>query len=380
MLTHAAVLEQIDAYSQAIGMTAGKTVVSWLPLYHDMGLIACFILPLVKGAHTVMMNPFEWVRQPLQLLDEIERSGADFVWMPNFAFNLLAQVRPEDRTWKLSGIKAFINCSEPCRADTFDRFLDAFSSSGVTSGHLQVCYAMAETVFAVTQTMVGIAPKRLDVVAADFVEGRIGLPLDGQSSLTLLSAGVPVSAMKTQIFDGNGSVLPERAVGEIGVAAPFLFKGYFGAMRADHKTDEWHLTGDLGFHHQGELYVTGRKKDVLIVRGKKYLSSDIEHAVIDIPGVKAGRCAAFASENGETGTEDAILALELLKSEVPADKAVISRAVKRAVFDKLGLMLADVHIVGPGWIVKTTSGKVSRYLNQKKYQLEKGAIGSDAEQ
>ncbi len=357
-LSHRAVLAQIAAYGPCIGIGPGRTVVSWLPLYHDMGLIAAFILPLMTGAHTVMMCPFRWVREPWLLLDAIEQWNGDFVWMPNFAFNLLAITRPDDRRWRLDGVRAFINCSEPCKADTFERFAAAFADCGVRPGQLQVSYAMAETVFAVTQTPVGHRVEPLVVDAEAFLERGAVLPRrEGQATLAFLPVGPAIPGMRAQIVDG-----------EIAVSGECLFDGYYRLPEATARSrrGDWHLTGDLGFLCHENLYVTGRKSDVIIVRGRKYHGFDIEHVAGGVPGVKPGRAVAIAVENVEMGTEDAILI-----AETDVAENGIRTTVKRAVFDQLGLILADVYLVPPRWIAKTTSGKISRALNTEKYLKER---------
>jgi acyl-CoA synthetase (AMP-forming)/AMP-acid ligase II len=367
-LSHDSILAQVASYGPAIGLGPGRTVVSWLPLYHDMGLIACFLLPLLTGARTVMMCPFRWVREPWLLLDAIESYRGDFVWMPNFAFNLLAMTRPQGRLWQLGGVEAFIDCSEPCKPDTLERFAGAFADCGVRPEQLQVSYAMAETVFAVTQSPLHTRMVPLSADAAALAEQQIVKPAtDGIAAMRLLPVGRPIPGMRARVMNERGEVQPEGAIGEIAVTGTSLFDGYYRLPEETSRSrrGEWHLTGDLGFFWQGDLYVTGRKTDVIIVRGKKFHAFDIEHVAADVPGVKPGRAVAFAIENREVASEDAVLVAEC---EQP--NPALGADIKRAVFDRLGLVLFDVYLAPPRWIAKTTSGKISRHLNAEKYRKE----------
>lgn len=367
-LSHDSILAQAASYGPNVGMGPGLTVVSWLPLYHDMGLIACFLLPLLTGARAVIMCPFRWVREPYLLLDAIEQYGGDLVWMPNFAFSLLTMTRPPGRRWRLGGVRAFIDCSEPCKHDTLQHFADVFADCGVVEEQLQVSYAMAETVFAVTQTPLRARVRPLLADPVEYAERQTIVPaVPGSATMRVLPVGRSIPGMEVNIVNDKGEVQPEGIVGEIAVTGTSLFDGYY-RLPAETKRcrrGRWHLTGDLGFLWQGDLYVTGRKTDVIIVRGRKFHGFDIEHIASTMPGIKPGRAVAFAVENCEVGSEDAVLVAEC---ERPND--AIAEAIKKAVFDQLGLVLLDVYLVPPRWIAKTTSGKVSRHLNAQKYRRE----------
>ncbi len=370
-LTHGQVLAQLAGYQKALGMRPGEGVASWLPLYHDMGLIACFILPMLCGAHVVMMSPFAWVRKPWILLDAMELYQCQYCWLPNFAFNLLAVSKPAEKTWRLEGVKAFINCSEPCKADTFGRFAAAFATSGVRPEQLQVCYAMAETVFAVTQTKLGQYVHPLVIDGDEFASKHCAARPKIGPPLTFLPAGAAIEGMRVRIFDDHRTpVAAERIVGEIGVAGTSLFEAYYAlpGETERRRAGEWHMTGDLGFLHEGNLYVTGRKGDIIIVRGKKFHAFDIEHIVGGVAGIKPGRSVAFAVENEDSGSEDAVVVAELNANAGAGPENVLRAAVRKAVYDGLGLMLSDIHLVPERWIIKTTSGKVSRHLNAEKYR------------
>src|SRR5258708_2485543 len=154
-LSYGAVAAQISSYAEALGFADSGCIASWLPLYHDMGLIACFVLPLMLGLPVVALDAFEWVNRPALLFEAIEEHRCTHVWLPNFAFHHLCRTVDPAQGYALGGVKAFIDCSEPCKPETFDLFVETFGSCGVARAQLQCCYAMAETVFAVTQTTLG---------------------------------------------------------------------------------------------------------------------------------------------------------------------------------------------------------------------------------
>lgn len=226
---------------------------------------------------------------------------------------------------------------------------------------------MAETVFAVTQTPLHTRVRPLSADAAALAEQPIVKPPQGAAAVRFLPVGPPIPGMQARIMNEQGDVLPEGAVGEVAVMGTSLFDGYYRLSEetSRRRRGKWHLTGDLGFLSQGDLYVTGRKSDIIIVRGKKFHGFDIEHIASTVTGVKPGRSVAFAVENRETASEDAVLV-----AECDEPNHALGVAIKQAVFDRLGLVLMDVHLVPPRWIAKTTSGKISRHLNAEKYRRE----------
>ena len=367
-LSHRAILDQIGRYAQVLSLDANDVVVSWLPLYHDMGLISSFLLPLVTGTPLVLLDPFEWVAAPWMLLSAISTHRGTLTWLPNFAFHFLARM-PLDPSLKfdLSSMKAFINCSEPCKAEAFDAFAGRFGPFGVTREQLQISYAMAEAVFAVTQTPIGKAQQPLPVSASRLREGRLQTGPAPEDRLDLMSVGRPVAGVEIRILDEAGQDLPAGAVGEIALAAPYLFDGYYRepALTAAAIRDGFYLTGDLGALFDGSLYVTGRKKDLIIVNGKNYYAHDIEEVTAQVAGVKPGRCVAFGLPNAAMGSECIHVVAE---SEAPEEQFIhIGREIKKTLQQQMGLLIAQAKVVPPKWLIKTTSGKVSRWGNREKY-------------
>lgn len=378
-LSHRAITRQVEAYAASLQATPDDVVVSWLPMYHDMGLIACTVTPLMLGQTIVLLDPFRWVAEPGSLLQAIDRHRGTLCWLPNFAFELLAKtVRFEPGSLDLSSMRAFIDCSEPCKAASFDRFLARFAAAGVRAETLQVCYAMAETVFGVTQTRLDRPVRRLRVDDRRLSEQRRAVaPPDGSGGVELLSAGAPIAGMSVTIVDDDGRPLPAGHVGEIELASDFLFDGYLNRpeITASKLRAGRYRSNDLGFVDGGELFVLGRADDLLIVHGRNYFAHEVEAVVNDIAGLKSGRNVAVAVFNEMLGSQDVVVIAELPPgAELPADRGLaLKREVKHAVAEAMGLELRDVSIVAPGWLAKTTSGKISRSLNRDKYLGELGA-------
>ena len=382
MLSHAAIVEQVAAYGNAIAATRQDIVASWLPTYHDMGLIACTLLPLMLGQTVVVLDPFSWVANPGSLLQAISRYRATLVWQPNFAFeHLVRTLRPEDAQLDLSSVRAFVNCSEPCRPATFDRFAACFASQGVSLLQLQVSYAMAETVFACTQTRLGSSPTRLTVSAVALrEEGHARHARNGEEAVTLLSNGAPIIGTTVWAELANGIVCNEYEVGELVVFGVSLFDGYFrlANLTAERLINGGFRTRDMGFIADGEVYVLGRLDDMIIVRGRNYYAGEIEEAANRVVGVKPGRAVAFGNFNADVGSEEVVIVAE---SEAECDDDVLkglAKRVKQMIYQQIGLVVAEALIVRPGWLSKTTSGKISRGQNRERFNAERAnrQIGS----
>jgi fatty-acyl-CoA synthase len=376
ILQHGAVLAQIDAFLEAVPLGDGDLIASWLPLYHDMGLIACFIIPLALGIPLALQDPIEWARDPGRLFAAIERHRATHVWLPNFAFNHLRLTVPRGAQFDLSSMKAFISCSEPCKAATFEGFLDRFADFGVRPEMLTTSYAMAEAVFAVTQSPIGRAVPRLDVDRDQLqAQRKLSACPPGADGVSLLSAGRLLPGIDLRVLDENRAPLGDGAIGEIALAGEFMFDGYYRNPEATGEAirDGWFLTGDLGALVDGEVFITGRLKDVIIVNGRNFYAHDIEECASRVAGVKPGRAAAFPIDNEIAGSEEVAIVAET--EWEPERYREISRMVKHAVGETLGLSAVRPHPVPVGWLVKTTSGKMSRKENREKYFHERTRRG-----
>jgi acyl-CoA synthetase (AMP-forming)/AMP-acid ligase II len=375
MLSHGAVLNQIAAYSASINLTPGDVIVSWLPLYHDMGLIAGFIMPVVQGVRLALMSPFHWVRDPIVLLRAIQEYSGTLCWLPNFAYNFLAtRVRPSALNGlDLSSLRAAINCSEPVRHESHLAFADKYETFGLSRLALQTCYAMAENTFAVTQSDID-QPPRVDLIDRKMImEQRIAQPADGANgpTIAMVSCGRPIPNVEIRVVDAERRDLPERHVGEVALRSDCMLTGYYRRHDATAQAmdDGWYYTGDLGYIADGELYITGRQKDLIIVGGKNIYPQDIESILNDVPGVHPGRTVAFGVLNDQLGTEDIAVIVEAETGD-PDARADIAREIRTRIAQTTDVMAHYVHLVEPMWLLKTSSGKIARAANKEKFLIE----------
>ncbi|MBN1680010.1 MAG: AMP-binding protein [Anaerolineae bacterium] len=375
MLSHGAVLNQIAAYSESIRLSPDDVVVSWLPLYHDMGLIAGFIMPVVQGLHLVLMSPFHWIRDPKILLQVIDEYDGTLCWLPNFAYNFLAtRVRKSALDGlDLSSLRAVINCSEPVRHDSHLTFAERYVPFNLDTNTLHTCYAMAENTFAVTQSTLD-APPTVDIIDRDTImEQRIARPSTSANGPTvaMVSCGRPIPDTRVRVVDDQRNDLPERHVGEIALQSTCMLSGYYHREEATQNalSDGWYFTGDLGYMAAGELYITGRKKDLIIVGGKNIYPQDIENIMNSVPGVHPGRTVAFGVLNESLGTEDIAVIAEIDTND-PDEQARITREIRTRIAQATDTMAHFVHLVGPKWLLKTSSGKIARAANRQKFLTE----------
>ncbi|MCU0514721.1 MAG: AMP-binding protein [Anaerolineae bacterium] len=387
-LTHEAVLNHLASYSESIALSRDDVVVSWLPLYHDMGLIAGFLLPLVQGVPLVLMSPFDWVTHPALLLRAIQQHRGTLCWLPNFAYNHLARrIRARDSEGlSLAGMRAFINCSEPVRHDSHRLFLERFAANGVSEEMLAVSYAMAENTFAVTQTRIGAAP-RLDVVLRHSLEQEQKAQpahsslYDGKrqtqevvsplAQVTLVSCGAPIAGVQVKIVDAAGATLPERQVGEIVIRSDSLLKGYY--RRDDLKAldaEGWYATGDRGYLAGGDVFVIGRSKDLIIHAGKNVYPQDIEAILNTVSGIHPGRAVVFGVPDDKEGTE-LIAAVAEVDSTDDDARRQLQQAARLAVASQSEVSLHYLTLVTAGWLIKTSSGKIARSQNRDKWLHER---------
>ena len=370
-LSHRAISSQLTQYGKTLNLHSSDGIVSWLPLYHDMGLVACFLLPVMSGVPLTMLSPFDWIAQPVMLFDALQKYGGTLAWLPNFAFSVLARTVSRDRlrTLDLSAVKAFISCSETVSADTMTAFADKFAPAGVTTAQLWSCYAMAENTFAVTQ-----APyfKFVEIDATEYSANSKAKPKQG--GYKVVSQGKPLPNVTVGIAGKSGEPLPEGMVGEVRLQSDCMLSGYFNNQEATAAAMRggWYYTGDLGFVLDGDLYISGRKKDLIIVAGRNFYPQDIEMIVGSVEGVKAGRCAAFGTYSASKGTEDIVVVAE--RSEGAGRSAAdIEADIKRVVFEQLDCVVNSVTVVEAGTIVKTSSGKVSRGMCREWYEAQASA-------
>jgi acyl-CoA synthetase (AMP-forming)/AMP-acid ligase II len=386
-LTHTAVLRQIEHLRKALRIhRETDRIYSWLPLYHDMGLIACFMLPMVCHTELVLQAPLDWVMHPATMLQIISQHKCTLAWLPNFAFQFVPRrTRHESEQHDLSSLRALINCSEPIRASSMREFERAFGDMGLKSGVLHTSYAMAETVFAVTQSDINrpSGPARIWADGGKFRRSHCIVPVEEGSpgSVCFVSSGrllpdtevriVPESAMEHSPERQNGRAAPVQ-VGEILIKSDCLFEGYYNRpdLTREAIVDGWYHSGDLGFMLEEELYVIGRKKDLIIVGGENIYPQDIEEIVADHPAIHEGRVVALGAYNPDTGTEDIIVVAEVEDESILANASTIEQELRSRVIAGIGVAVGTILLKPQKWIVKSTAGKPARSTTFQKLLKE----------
>lgn len=380
-LSHKAVFNQLNSYSSALELGQSDVIVSWLPLYHDMGLIAGFLLPILSRVPLVLLSPFDWVRAPQMLLHAVTEYKGTLTWLPNFAYNFCAQkIRTRDLEGvELSSWRAVINCSEPMYWRSHQMFLERFRPYGLNPTALATCYAMAENVFAVSQGGIN-KPVTIDRISQRaLLADRLAVPaVNGDEAINMLSAGRPINNTRVKILDSQHVEVADRHLGEIALSSDCMLTGYYNRPdltgHAFHRG--WYLTGDLGYIADGEIYITGRKKDLIIVGGKNIYPQDLENLASEVDGVHPGRVVAFGIPNEASGTEDVVIIAEVDTGDLrqngddledtPAFQR-IGDEIRLRVTRGSDIALRLVKLVNRGWLIKTSSGKIARNANREKY-------------
>jgi acyl-CoA synthetase (AMP-forming)/AMP-acid ligase II len=336
--------------------------VSWLPLYHDMGLIGCVFPALERGAVLTLIPPELFVARPVAWLRAISRYRATVSPAPNFAYGLCVdRIRDNDLEGvDLSSWRVALNGAEPVAPEVLRRFQRRFSAWGFRPEALTPVYGLSEASLAVTFSPIDrpFTSRRFD---RDALAGRLQA-IDDPEGVEIVSVGRPLAGFALKIVDREHRELPERRVGRVLVRGPSLMEGYLGSRRATARAMRggWLDTGDLGFVVERDLYLTGRAKDVLILRGRNHSPLEVEQAVDTVDGVRTG-CAAAVSFMPEDGERELLLVLvEAHKALPETDYPEIGRKVAHAVLAATGLDPDRVEVLEPGVLPRTSSGKIRR--------------------
>jgi len=368
LLSQRAVLDHVDNYALSINLTEDDKIVSWLPLYHDMGLIAAFHLPLSYGITSVQVDPFEWVLAPSLQFEALSAEKATVCWLPNFAYNFMADRIEEDEMESISleTLRLVINCSEPVRNESHKKFTAAFSKYGFNPLGLSASYAMAETTFAATQTEPGKPITTIEVDRENLAQGEVTGPVEGKPSRICVSSGKVIEGCEVKIVDENGNELPENGVGEIIITSVSMFDGYrnYPEKTAEVLKNGWYYSGDYGFKQNGELFVIGRKKDIIIVAGKNIYPEDVEDAIGVVNDIIPGRVIAFGEDNLELGTEEISVVAETALDDEKEKRRLIQRVKEKGT--SVDLTITHVYLVPPRWLIKSSAGKPSRKANKER--------------
>ena len=382
VLTHDNVLANVRGIGWAVDARPDDAVVSWLPLYHDMGLIGSWLFSVYHGFPITVMSPLAFLSRPERWLWALSDSRGTLCPAPNFSFELCAR-KIQDEAIEgvdLSAWRVAINAGEPVLPDTLSRFAERFQSYGFRPESFVPCYGLAESSVALTFPPLN-RPPRIDVIEReDFkVEGRaVQAPPDTNDALRFVANGKPLPGHEVRIVDDEGQDVAERMQGRILFRGPSKTNGYFrntAATDAVVDREGWMDSGDLGYLAESELYVTGRKKDCIIKAGHNIIPQEVELAAANAAGVRRGCVAAFGSVDPESGTERLVVVAET-RSANPSDPERIKTDIVRLVDEAIGLPPDHVELVPPQTVPKTSSGKIRRLESRTLY--DNGQLGGRA--
>lgn len=373
MLSHRNLLHNIHGIGVASEMRADDVGISWLPMYHDMGLIGGFLTTLYWDIPLVLMSPEAFIFRPIWWMENISRYRVTMGVAPNFGYHYcVTRIDDADlHRLDLSSWRLALNGAEPVDRITLNKFLEKFMPCGLRDDIFLPVYGMAENSLAATFP----ALDRTTVVRR-FVREKLeaeNMAVDSTSQnnkeyIDLVSVGYPLVGQEVRIVDEHNRTLHEREVGEICVKSPSLMGGYYKNPTASGESivDGWLHSGDMGFILDGMLFISGRKKEMIIKRGKNIYPYDVERIASTVKGIRLGCCAAFDVHNEEQGTEDLVLVCETTVREKDAlDK--LKQEVHNEILAKLGIAPDDIRLVPRETIPKTTSGKTQRYLCKRFY-------------
>ncbi len=352
---------------------ARQRVVSWLPPYHDMGLVGCVFYPIYWGIRSYLASPLLFIQKPWLWLRWISDLRATQTVAPNFAYQRCAGRLPERHLQgiDLSSLEVAWNGAEPIQAEVVRGFSERFAAQGFRAEAFFPVYGMAEATLCATHCgyFEPLQTERLSRSVWER-EGRAQSATPGEDALELVCVGRPAAGIELQIVDPAGAALPERQRGEIVLRGSSVMAGYHRRAPGPEWTPEGFLaTGDLGYLAGGRLFVGGRRKDLIIVSGRNVFPHDIEHAAGSVPGVRTGRAVAFGVDDGK-GSETVVLCVEVRPATERADERSLKRALRAAVEDFTGILPSKVEIVPDGWVPKTSSGKLQRGAAKARYLAE----------
>jgi acyl-CoA synthetase (AMP-forming)/AMP-acid ligase II len=355
MLTHRNINAGLDAIKRASALTSADLLGLWLPLFHDMGLISA-LSGLTAGMSVVVWRPASFVRQPGEWLGEFAARGCTVCPAPNFFFDYLVEAADDVPGYlDLSRWRLAYNGAEPVNVNTIGRFGDRFSEHGFRREAMLPVYGMAEATLAVTFPRLGSIPSVLSVDRARLVSARraVAARPGTPEAWQLVGVGRPVPGMQVRVADANGT---EGIVNEIEITGASVTEGYFGRSGVPPFTaDGWLRTGDIGFFDSGELYIAGRSKSTIVVRGMNYCAEDAEAIVRDLPGIFRMTCAAVATVT-PAGERLAIVA-ETTSDQDDTQRSLVN-VIRSEISKNLGLPDIAVHLVPPRTLPRTSSGKV----------------------
>jgi acyl-CoA synthetase (AMP-forming)/AMP-acid ligase II len=376
MVTHGNLIENLEMIRLTLDNTGQSAYASWVPLYHDMGLILNVLQSIYVGALCVLLAPVTFIQRPLKWLRAIHNYRAEVAGAPNFAFDLCVQRFRADqvRDLDLSCWKLAFNAAEPVRADTIERFAGTFGPYGFEPRVMYPLYGMAEATLLISAGRRGDGPIIRTVSRDAFQRHQVTVPASSDDAHRVVGCGRNIIGQRIAIVDPETRRrLAADRIGEVWVGGPHVCKGYWShpdttrstfQARIEGEDEAWLRTGDLGFMDEaGELFITGRIKDVIIVRGINYYPQDIENTVYDSHVALRRHCGAAFSVLTENNEEKVVLVQEVERTHRrDLEIEEIVGCIREAVANEHEIALDSIVLIRPGSIPKTTSGKIQRSL------------------
>ncbi len=381
VLSHANLLANVRAMGRAVGISGEDVFVSWLPLYHDMGLIGAWFGSLYHACPLVIMSPLAFIARPVRWLRAIHRFRGTIAAAPNFAYELCTRRISEEEAagLDLSSWRYALNGAEAVRPETLDRFSERFKAHGFARSALMPVYGLAESSVGLAFPPTGRGPLVDRVRRETFSVQGLALPVaEGQGeALAFVSCGRPLPGHEIRVVDGADRELPDRQEGRLQFKGPSATSGYYRnpveTARLFH--GDWLDSGDLAYTVAGEIYVTGRKKDIVIRAGRNIHPDEIEEAVGNLEGVRKGAVIVFGTPDPEAGTERLVVVAESRRRTEEARQELRKR-INGLVADLAGAAADEVVLAPPNAVPKTSSGKIRRSACRTLYQ--QGTLGREA--
>jgi acyl-CoA synthetase (AMP-forming)/AMP-acid ligase II len=372
VISHRALVANTFAIATGLELGDRDVGVSWLPLFHDMGLIGVLLTSICHPYPIHVMSPESFVMNPRRWLALVAKVGGTLSAAPNFAYDMAVARAGDVADLRLDTWRHALNGAEPVQMASVARFCARFAENGLPADAPLPVYGMAEATLAVTFPSLAAKLETLEVDRDAMEADRRAVPLAGGHAA--VSVGQPVAGMRIEVVGEDGRVVPERTIGDIRVAGPSLMDGYFGNDEASAAvmSGGWLRTGDLGFVDGGRLFVTGRAKELIIKGGRNVYPYDVERVAGEVDGVRQGGVAAFGRANAETGTEDLVVIAETVHGEQER-RETIAKAVRAELLTVLGVKADEILLCGVGKVPRTTSGKIRR--RECARLLVEGALG-----
>jgi len=380
LLTHDNLLANIRAIATALDAQPTDVGASWLPLYHDMGLIGTWLFCMRQGIPLALMSPLTFLTRPERWLWAIHERRATLSAAPNFAYELCVRRIPDSALegLDLSSWRCALNGAEPVSVETLDRFARRFARYGFRREALTPVYGLAENSVALTVPPAGRGPRVARVAREPFAREGRAEPAgeDDAGALAFVSVGTPIAEHEVRILDDEGADAPDRTVGRLVFRGPSMMQGYFRqpeATDAIRVADGWLDSGDLAFRADGEIHIAGRRKDLIIKAGRNLVPQEVEEVASEVEGIRKGCVVAFGVNHPRLGTESLVVVAETRETDGARREALVA-AVTDRVSAAIGLPPDAVALVPPGAVPKTSSGKIRRADTKRMY--EEGALGA----